>query len=440
MSHQLRKRYLNSQFNAALRELKNNGAILVCDYKMKVNPKSSRETKSDFFGKEGWTLHTILVITKSNDNDNELIVSAFDHWSDDGKQDAWFTASAFDAVLSKIGEGIEWIRIFSDNGGHYHNSELMVIVSYWKKWYNLSVTSWQFLEPGEAKTIVDSHHAKLSHGFIRYTKLGNSISGGEDIVNANKTLAGTYFAKLIPDRSKKISVGTISGISNYFTFVWPIAEREGIIEAYEIPNYGSPKIYTISDINKLLKNNNINQPNAVTADQTVAQSKWKINVPSEISPSTQYLTAPVVRSQLKEKNLDSSGDKLVIKQRLDQFTNFEPIDITLLLDDNDLKNLLYEKLIPGFALKSKQKFGKKGGGKRLDLNVIEKLKEMFLAGNIEKSNKFSPEDMLKNLQKNAENNDIEVDSIPSLQQIKSWISRFNQQHKKQAAKNANTNN
>ena len=129
----------------------------------------------------------------------------------------------------------------------------MVIVSYWKKWYNLSVTSWQFLEPGEAKTIVDSHHAKLSHGFIRYTKLGNNISSGEDIVNANKNLAGTHFAKLTPDRSRKISVGTIPGISNYFTFMWPTGEQEGIIEAYEIPNYGSPKIYTISDIKKASK-------------------------------------------------------------------------------------------------------------------------------------------------------------------------------------------
>src|SRR6185369_13193477 len=117
-------------------ELKKNGAVLVCDYKMKVNPKSSRETKSEFYGKEGWTLHTILVITKPSEDSDELIVRAFDHWSDDGKQDAWFTASAFDAVLSKIGEEcIEYIRIFSDNGGHYHNSELMVIVSYWKKWY-----------------------------------------------------------------------------------------------------------------------------------------------------------------------------------------------------------------------------------------------------------------------------------------------------------------
>lgn len=95
----------------------------------------------------------------------------------------------------------------------------MVIASYWRKWYNLDVRKWQFLEAGEAKTIVDSHHAKLSHGFIRYTKLGNSISSGEDIVNANESLAGTSFAKIIPDRSKKVSVGTIKGISNYFTFV-----------------------------------------------------------------------------------------------------------------------------------------------------------------------------------------------------------------------------
>ena len=55
---------------------------------------------------------------------------------------------------------------------------------------------------------------------------------------------------------------------------------------------------------------------------------------------------------------------------------------------------MYEKLTPGFALKSSQKFGKKGGSKRLDIKVVEKLKEIRLAGNIEKSNKISPENML----------------------------------------------
>ena len=82
-----------------------------------------------------------------------------------------------------------------------------------------------------------------------------------------------------------------------------------------------------------------------------------------------------------------------------------------------------EKLKPGFALKSGQKYGKEGS-KKFDLNVIEQLKSMFLASNIEKSKKYSPEDMLKKLQKLVENNELKAKNIPSLQQIKSWITQF----------------
>ena len=67
------------------------------------------------------------------------------------------------------------------------------------------------------------------------------------------TLAGTSFAKIIPDRSKKVPVGTIKGISNYFTFMWQSGVEDGYIAAYEIPNYGKSKKYSIFDIKKLLK-------------------------------------------------------------------------------------------------------------------------------------------------------------------------------------------
>ena len=128
----------------------------------------------------------------------------------------------------------------------------------------------------------------------------------------------------------------------------------------------------------------------------------------------------------------------MIKKRWDQFSLRDLNDNSVLLKDSDVKNLLYEKLTPGFALKSNQKFGKKGG-KRLDVRVIEKLKEMFLAGNMEKSNKFSPEDMLKSLKVDVENNELEIDNIPTPHQIKSWITRFNQYHKKKAAENVSSN-
>ena len=53
-----------------------------------------------------------MVITKPN-NDDDLTIRAFDHWSDDCKQDAWFTASAFDSVLPQLtDDNIKWIRYF----------------------------------------------------------------------------------------------------------------------------------------------------------------------------------------------------------------------------------------------------------------------------------------------------------------------------------------
>jgi hypothetical protein len=164
LAHQARKVYLNNQFKAKLLELDNNGAILVCDYKMRILPKCARETKENFFGKRGWTLHTILVFTRRDSS--QLDVQAFDHWSTDTKQDAWFTASSFDAVFETLNPKPKWIKIFSDNGGHYHNSELMTIISNWNQWYNIDVRGWHFLEPGEAKTSVDSHHAQVNLNLI----------------------------------------------------------------------------------------------------------------------------------------------------------------------------------------------------------------------------------------------------------------------------------
>ena len=55
------------------------------------------------------------------------------------------------------------MKILSDNGPHYHNSQLMAIVAHWNEWYNIEVKSWQFFEPGEAKTTIDSHHAAVSY-------------------------------------------------------------------------------------------------------------------------------------------------------------------------------------------------------------------------------------------------------------------------------------
>lgn len=90
-------------------------------------------------------------------------------------------------------------------------------------------------------------------------------------------------------------------------------------------------------------------------------------------------------------------------------------------------------MLPGFALKSRQKLGKKGGGQRLNLEVVERLKVMFIQGNINKNMKLSSKDMLEKLKNMSDDGEIEKENIPKLTQIESWISRFNQQYKKEAA-------
>ena len=55
----------------------------------------------------------------------------------------------------------KWITLISDNGPHYHNSEMMLIIAHWKDWYDIEVRKWIFLEAGEAKTAIDSHHAQV---------------------------------------------------------------------------------------------------------------------------------------------------------------------------------------------------------------------------------------------------------------------------------------
>ena len=152
------KLYLNAQVNANLLDLDEKGAVIIVDYKMKILPKSARETKNAFFGKKGWTLHSVLVYTRKSGS-HQLDIKAFDHQLNDTCQDAWFTASSLHVVIESLEVKPEWIIFLSDNGPHYYNADLMLVLGHWNEWYNILVKKWIFLEAGEAKTSVDSHYA-----------------------------------------------------------------------------------------------------------------------------------------------------------------------------------------------------------------------------------------------------------------------------------------
>ena len=155
-------------------------------------------------------------------NSTKFQVQAFDHWSPDTRQDSWFTASSLHAVLETLNPRPESIIIISDNGGYYHNADLMMILRYWPDWYGIWPKKWVFLEPGEAKTTIDSHHAQvcsnisiqttwkityfilkqIAHTINRHIKLGMDISSGKDIEDAISEICRTSVSHLESNRNK----------------------------------------------------------------------------------------------------------------------------------------------------------------------------------------------------------------------------------------------
>ena len=72
---------------------------MVIDYKVKLElGKWVREIQRDWYGKRGISLHGCYVVAQVDENQRSSEV--FDLWSEDTKQDAFFTQSALDVCFS----------------------------------------------------------------------------------------------------------------------------------------------------------------------------------------------------------------------------------------------------------------------------------------------------------------------------------------------------
>ncbi|GES93351.1 hypothetical protein GLOIN_2v1790148 [Rhizophagus clarus] len=330
---------------------------------MKVLPKSARETKEQFFGKKGWTLHSVLVYTRK-ENSFELDIQAYDHWSNDPRQDAWFTASSLHTVIESIKKKPEWVTIISDNRGHYHNADLMMILRHWP----------------------DYHHAQIAHSINRHVKLGFDISSGKDIENAISGICRTSVSHLEPDRKKESGKGRnkLPGIFNWFEWSWPIVgEYSGYIQARDIANLGTWMSFSPKDLEKL-QSKTIEKPNPSVSTPTISENSWMVLLPNNTGIQVKKLKKNHVKEQLEArgilKDIDTNKSDLA-KIRLETEINSQ---------------FLFWPLACGWALKSAQKFGRKGV-------------------------------------KNVEDGVIEEEEVPKLETIRNWIFHYASQHCQEAA-------
>ncbi|KAK3741543.1 hypothetical protein QZH41_002927 [Actinostola sp. cb2023] len=86
-------------------------AVVIIDYKMKVElGMHAREIQRDWYGKRGISLHGFYVVAQVSDSKRKIDV--LDLWSDDTKQDAWFTQSALDIAFRWMEEMLPGFNVY----------------------------------------------------------------------------------------------------------------------------------------------------------------------------------------------------------------------------------------------------------------------------------------------------------------------------------------
>lgn len=85
-------------------------------------------------------------------------------------------------------------------------------------------------------------------------------------------------------------------------------------------------------------------------------------------------------------------------------------------------------------MKSKQKYGIRGGGKRITKKVKSYLEGYFLAGNVNKTDRMTAKEMVSQLQILANKGEIQVENIPEVATVANWITRYAANLKKLSAR------
>ena len=99
LGHLLRTKHQGEYYQFVQKNLKPGECVVVIDYKMKLElGKRSREIQRDWYGKRGLSLHGCYVVARLGEQERSSEV--LDLWSDDTKQDAFFTQSALDICFT----------------------------------------------------------------------------------------------------------------------------------------------------------------------------------------------------------------------------------------------------------------------------------------------------------------------------------------------------
>ena len=115
VSHLLRTKHQADYYKYVLKNLKPGECVVVVDYKMKLElGKRTRENQRDWYGKRGISLHGFYVTAQLLPDKRSAEV--IDLWSEDTRQDTWFTQSALDVGFRWLESAFPGFKVYLFSG------------------------------------------------------------------------------------------------------------------------------------------------------------------------------------------------------------------------------------------------------------------------------------------------------------------------------------
>ncbi|CAB5163047.1 unnamed protein product [Rhizophagus irregularis] len=210
----------------------------------------------------------------------------------------------------------------------------------------------------------------------------------------------------------------LPGNSNWFEWQWPTSgDFEGCILAQSISNLGPWTTFTPTQLEKLQKRE-IEKPNPNISTPSNSERMYHGNYFDSLPIASQNFPFALFHLQFCQfysfHILSCNRIVLVINEILLDVKEVYPLQI-------------------GWALKENQKFSKKEAGKRMTNQVRALLEGYFMAGNADKSNRYTAQDMQRELEKCAQEGEIDKDNVPKVTTIQNWISKTTREHREKAA-------
>ena len=114
-SHLLRTKHQANYHKFVLNNLQPGEVVVIIDYKMKLElGVRLREIQRDWYGKRGISLHGLLAIAQVDEN--KKVSEVLDLWSEDTKQDSWFSQSAMDVGFTWLQQAFPGFRVYLFSG------------------------------------------------------------------------------------------------------------------------------------------------------------------------------------------------------------------------------------------------------------------------------------------------------------------------------------